>query len=443
MKNLDAERSTAPMPRLKIRYKDPHRLKPRANPRTHSSKQIKKIAASIEQFGFVTPVLIGGDDEIIAGHARVEAAKRLGIDEVPTVRVDHLTPARIRAYVIADNRLAELAGWDTTLLAIELRELSIEPNLDVTVTGFDTAEIDIMIGEQFGQPLGEEERLPEIDRTVPATSRPSDIWQIGTHRLLCASALEQQSYDLLLGKAKAHLVFTDPPYNVSIKRALRANSSRRREFAMASGEMTQDEYKNFLRITFANLCAASVDGSIHFVCIDWRHVGELLEAADPHYAEIKNICVWTKPNAGMGSLYRSQHEFVCVFKNGTAPHVNNVELGRFGRNRTNVWPYPNPNGFGRDGDAGPEHPTVKPVTMIADAIMDCSKRGAAVLDAFAGSGTTLIAAQQTGRVGYGIEVDAHYVDAILRRFDDVFGLKAAHVGSNNSFEEVRVQRLRR
>lgn len=431
------------MSRLKIRYKDPNRLKPRVNPRTHSSKQLKQIIASLKEFGCVTPVLTDRNDEIIAGHLRTEGAKRIGMREIPTVCVEHLTPAQIRAYVIADNRLAELAGWDPKLLALELQDLSIEPNFDVTVTGFDTAEIDIMIGEQFGQPLGEEERLPEIDRTAPAASHPGDIWQIGPHRLLCASALEQQSYDLLLGKVKAQLVFTDPPYNVSIRRALRANTSRRREFAMASGEMTPSEYKNFLEATFRNLCAASADGSIHFVCIDWRHVGELLEAADSYYAEVKNICVWTKPSAGMGSLYRSQHEFVCVFKNGTAPHINNVELGRFGRNRSNVWPYPSPNGFGRDGDASLEHPTVKPVTMVADAIMDCSKRGASVLDAFAGSGTTLIAAEQTGRVGYGIELDAHYVDAILRRFDDVFGLKAIHLESNKSFEEVRAQRLRR
>jgi DNA modification methylase len=207
--------------------------------------------------------------------------------------------------------------------------------------------------------------------------------------------------------------------------------------------MTQDEYKNFLETTCANLCAASVDGSIHFICIDWRHVRELLEAADSHYAELKNICVWTKPNAGMGSFYRGQHEFVCVVKNGTAPHINNVELGRFGRDRSNVWPYASPNGFGRDGDASLEHPTVKPATMVADAIMDCSKRGGIVLDAFAGSGTTLIAAEQTGRIGYGIEVDTHYVDAVLRRFDNVFGLRAIHLDTDKTFDEVRAQRLRR
>jgi DNA modification methylase len=428
---------------LTIQYKDPRRLKPRTNARTHTSKQINRIAASIKEFGFITPVLVDESDRIIAGHARVETAKRLGMSDVPTVCVDHLTPAQIRAYVIADNRLAELAGWDSKLLAVELQELSLQPNFDVTMTGFDTAEIDIVIGEQAGSTPAEEEKLPEIDRTAPATSQPGDIWQIGPHRLLCASALEQQSYRRLLGKAKARLVFTDPPYNLSIKRALRANSRRRREFAMASGEMTQDEYKRFLTAIFRNLCAASVDGSIHFVCIDWRHVGELLKAADSHYAEVKNICVWTKANAGMGSFYRSQHEFVCVLKNGTAPHTNNVELGRFGRNRSNVWPYPSPNGFGRDSDACLEHPTVKPVPMVADAIMDCSKRGANVLDAFAGSGTTLIAAEQTGRVGYGIEVDPHYVDAILRRLDDVFGLKAIHVDSNKKFEEVRAQRIRR
>ena len=370
------------------------------------------------------------------------AAKLLGMPDIPTVCVDHLTPSQIRAYLVADNRLAELAGWDRKLLALELQELSIQPNFDVSITGFETAEIDILIDE-LNEPIPDDsDELPDIDRTRPSISLPGDLWQIGNHRLLCGNALDHEGYEQLLGKTKAQLVFTDPPYNLSISRTLRANSRKRREFAMASGEMTGDEYRSFLGRTFANLCAASADGSIHFVCIDWRHVRELLNAAEEHYAELKNVCVWAKGNAGMGSLYRSQHELVCVFKNGTAPHVNNVELGRFGRSRSNVWRYAGGTSFGNSRDSQLDHPTVKPLPLVADAIMDCSARGDVVLDAFVGSGTTLIAAERTGRIGYGIELDAHYVDATLSRFNDAYGLKAVHLQSNKSFEEIARNRLK-
>ena len=429
---------------LKIIYNDPGLLRPRArNPRTHTANQIKQIAASIKEFGFVNPVLIDGSNGIIAGHGRVEAAKLLGMGDIPTVRADHLTPARVRAYVIADNRLAELAGWDRKLLALELQELSVQPNFDVAITGFDTAEVDILIGELNGEATDEADEVPEIDRTQPAISQPGDLWRIGDHCLLCGDALDQESYERLLGRAKAHLVFTDPPYNVVIAGNVSGlGKAKHREFAKASGEMSRSEFTKFLRTAFERLCTASVDGSIHFVCMDWRHMREVLDAAEQPYKGLKNLCVWTKTNAGMGSFYRSQHELVFVFKNGDAPHVNNVELGRFGRNRSNVWHYPGVNTFGKDRDAElGMHPTVKPLALVADAIMDCSKRGAIVLDAFAGSGTTLIAAERTGRKGYGVELDSHYVDTILRRFDNVYGLKAVHAWSNKQLRGYRNRAL--
>lgn len=431
------------MAALKITYKDPGRLRPRArNPRTHAAKQIRQIAASIKEFGFISPILIDGADGIIAGHGRAEAAKLIGMSDVPTVRVDHLTPAQIRAYVIADNRLAENAGWDRELLTLELQELSVELNFDVTVTGFETAEIDLLITELNEGAADDADEVPEIDRSVPAVSRLGDRWRIGDHFLLCGDALNKNSYATLLGAHKAQMVFTDPPYNVAIAGNVSGlGKVRHREFAMASGEMSTHEFTNFLAAAFMRLADFSTNGSIHFICMDWRHVRELLEAAEKPYSELKNLCVWAKTNAGMGSLYRSQHELVFVFKKGSAPHVNNVQLGRFGRNRTNVWNYSGVNTFGKDrGTELAMHPTVKPLALVADAILDCSKRGAIILDAFAGSGTTLIAAEKTGRRGYGVEIDPYYVDTIIRRFDEVYGLKAIHAESKLSFEDLENKR---
>jgi DNA modification methylase len=431
------------MSALKLKYKDPRRLRPRLkNPRTHTATQIKQIAASIKEFGFINPILIDGADGIIAGHARVEAAKLLGMSDVPTVRVDHLTPAQIRAFVIADNRLAEVAGWDRELLALELQELSIELNFDVTVTGFETAEVDLLISELNEGAPDEADKIPEIDRSVPAVSRPGDRWRIGDHFLLCGDALSKNSYVELLGAQKAQMVFTDPPYNVAITGNVSGlGKVKHGEFAMASGEMSPHEYTKFLAAAFMRLADFSTNGSIHFICMDWRHIRELLEAAAKPYSELKNLCVWAKTNAGMGSLYRSQHELVFVFKKGAAPHVNNVELGRFGRNRTNIWNYPGTNIVGNNRDAElAMHPTVKPLALVADAILDCSKRGGIVLDVFAGSGTTLIAAEKTGRRGFGIEIDPHYTDTVIRRFDEVYGFKAIHEESKLDFATLCIQR---
>jgi DNA modification methylase len=431
---------------LVIKYKDPRTLKPRVkNPRTHSPRQIKQIAASITEFGFINPVLTDGTDEIVAGHARVMAAISLGMMDVPTVRVDHLSPAQIRAYVIADNRLAENAGWDRDLLALELQELSVQPNLDVTVTGFEMAEIDLLVGEASAHQPDEADDVPEIDRSAPAVSQLGDCWRIGDHFLLCGDALKSESYQHLLGGKRAQLVFIDPPYNVRIAGNVSGlGKVRHREFAMASGEMTQRGFTTFLRRALTNLTDFSTDGSIHFVCMDWRHIRELADAADEVYTELKNICVWSKSNAGMGSLYRSAHELIFVYKNGRAKHINNVELGRFGRSRTNVWQYAGMSSFGTDRDASlAGHPTPKPLALVSDAILDCSKRGGIVLDSFAGSGTTLLAAEKTGRRGYGIELDPHYSDLIVRRFKEVYDLEAIDVASNLRFDRIRAERRER
>ena len=413
-------------------------LQPRtSNPRTHSDRHISQIARSIEQFGFTNPILTDEAGGIVAGHGRVAAAKKLGIKDVPTICLSDLTETEIRAYVIADNRLAELAGWDDELLAIELQDLSeLELDFDLEIIGFDAAEIDVRIASLEDE--AEEEATPPEPEPGPAITQPGDIWIIGRHRLICGDSLDPAIYERLLGDELAQMVFTDPPYNVPIDgHVCGAGKVRHREFAMASGEMTPEEFTRFLGTVFENLANASADGSIHFICMDWRHMGEVLNAGSPVYSRLQNLCVWTKTNGGMGSLYRSQHELVFVYKSGEGRHINNVELGRHGRNRTNVWPYAGINSFGanRDEDLA-AHPTVKPVQLVADAILDCSSRGAIVLDAFAGSGSTLLAAEKTGRRGYGIELDLHYCDVIVRRLVAATGGKAVHAETGRAFDEV-------
>jgi DNA modification methylase len=428
---------------LSIIYQDIAALNPRkSNPRTHSKKQIEQIARAIKQFGFTNPVLIDDDNGIIAGHGRVAAAKLVGLNQVPTVRLSAMSEAEIRAYVIADNKLAENAGWDRNLLGLEFQYLSsLDIDFDVSLTGFELPEIDLLIGEldiaNCNEPTDTDIPLP----SGPAVTRLGDIWQIGRHRLICGDSTERETYQRLLGEARAQLVFTDPPYNVPIAGHVGGlGSVQHREFAMASGEMSQSEFTAFLASVFAHLAEFSVDGSIHFQCMDWRHVDEILQAGRNAYHELKNICVWAKNNGGMGSLYRSQHELVFVFKSGTSPHINNVELGKHGRYRTNIWNYAGVNSFGNDRSDLALHPTVKPVALVADAIRDCSHRKGIVLDAFAGSGTTLIAAERTGRRGYGIEIDPLYCDIIIRRLRTVCRLEAVLESTGTSFQEVQAER---
>ena len=411
------------------------------NARTHSAKQIAQIAASIKAFGFNNPVLIDKDGGIIAGHGRVEAAKLLGIKTVPCVRLEHLTDAQKRAYILADNKLAEKAGWDPEILRIELQHLtSLDLDFDVSATGFEMPEIDVLLSDAAPESDPADE-VPAVE-PGPAVTRLGDIWQIGPHRLICGDATKADTYARLLEGARAQMIFTDPPYNVKIEGHVSGlGSVKHREFAMASGEMTTSEFARFLSDVFANLTSHSIDGSVHFICMDWRHMTEVLAAASPVYSELKNLCVWAKTNGGMGSLYRSQHELVFVYKAGTAPHINNVELGKHGRYRTNVWSYAGANTFGktRDDDLA-MHPTVKPVALVADAILDCSKRKGIVLDAFGGSGTTLVAAERTGRRGYAIELDPHYCDVIVRRVAKIAEVAIVHAKTGKTFTEIADER---
>ncbi len=432
------------MTSIQITYVSPDGLTPYPhNARTHSKKHIRQIADSIRRFGWTNPILVDADGGVIAGHGRLLAAQELGMKEVPVVPVTTMTEAEKRAYIIADNKLAENAGWDREILALELQSLlDMEIDLDITLTGFDTAEIDILISETQAE-TEEPEVVPDVDRDKPAVTRPGDLWEIGSHRVLCGDATSAEDIARLLAGAQAQIVFTDPPYNVPVDGHICGlGKVKHREFAMASGEMTRDQFTEFLEMVFGNLARHSIDGAIHFVCMDWRHIAEVMAAADGVYTEFKNLCVWAKTNGGMGSLYRSQHELVFVFKAGKAPHINNVELGRHGRNRTNVWQYAGVNTFGDERDENLQlHPTVKPVALVADAIRDCSHRNGIVLDVFAGSGSTLVAAAKTGRRGYGLELDPAYVDVILRRLQAETGEKAVLTATGERFAQLEASRV--
>ena len=389
-------------------------LKPwKRNARKHSRQQIEQIAASIQAFGFTNPVLIDSENTILAGHGRVEAAKKLGLAQVPCLYLERLTPAQKRAYVLADNKLALNATWDEDLLASELKALSeIDLDFEISSTGFSIAEVDQLIEDM----APEEDGAPEDDllpSQVPQRVRFGDVWMLGAHRLVCGDSLDAGRVATLMGSESAEMVFTDPPYNVKIDGHVSGNGAvKHKEFAYASGDMSRQEFTAFLTSALTNLTAHAADGSIHFICMDWRHIAELMAAAEGIYSELKNLIVWAKDRGGMGAFYRSRHELVFAYKFGTAAHINSFELGQHGRYRTNVWQY-----RGAMLEELKMHPTVKPVQMIADAIKDVSRRGAVVLDLFGGSGSTLIAAEKTGRRARLMEYDPSYCDLILARFE--------------------------
>ena len=429
---------------MKVKITPVRELRPHPNnARTHSRKQVKQIAKSIEKFGFCNPVLVDDAKQIIAGHGRVEAAKLLRLEVVPTCLICHLSEAEKRAYILADNKLAENAGWDRELLAIELQGL-IELDVDIELTGFETAEIDLDLEEAreaSGAPVGPEDKTPEPS-PGPAVTQTGDLWLLGDHRLLCGDARNKIAYERLLEGAKAEFVFTDPPYNVAIDgNVCGLGRIHHREFAMASGEMSEVDFTAFLQAVFAQLAENTVDGSIHQIFTDWRHLSEMLNAGRAVYSELKNVCVWNKTNAGMGSFYRSKHELVFVWKSGTAAHINNFELGQHGRHRTNVWDYPGISS-GRAGrlEELALHPTVKPTALIGDAIKDCSRRGSLVLDPFCGSGTILIAAERTGRKARALEIDPHYVDVAVRRWQAYTGKAALLAETGETFEAIEERR---
>lgn len=440
-----ATSATPSATRLTISHRSVSSLQPDPeNARLHSEKQIAQIAKSIATFGYNVPILIDKDGKVLAGHGRLAACQLLGWTEVPTITLDHLTPEQARAFVIADNRLSDTSTWDETLLATQLKILSdADLNFDLDAIGFEMAEIDLRI-QGLNDPAKDEEDPFPVSQG-PAVSQLGDLWQLGPHHLLCGNALDSACYSQLLNGIRVSAVFTDPPFNVAIQGHVSGKGSiRHAEFAMASGEMTTKEFTDFLKTAMTVMAGHVNAGAIVFICMDWRHIRELTDAAIEARFALQNLCVWDKGVGGMGSLYRSQHELVFVYKVGNAPHTNNVQLGRFGRNRTNVWPYAGANSFARKTEEGnllALHPTVKPVALVADALLDASKRGDRVLDPFMGSGTTILAAEQTGRIAYGIELDPHYVDVAIQRWQRKTGQQAVHAVTGECFDALLEQAL--
>lgn len=425
------------------------RLKPYPrNARIHSKKQIRQIADSMKRFGFTNPVLIDDNDMILAGHGRVEAARLLGMDAVPCLRLSSMSAAEKRAYVLADNKLALNAGWDDGILTGELELiLGDVGDIDVGITGFSVVEIDTLLDSAETGQTPQDDGDDALSEPAPfAVSRRGDVWQLGDHRLVCGDARDEDVYRTLMssergdGVERARMVFTDPPYNVRIRGNV-SSSNGHREFVMASGEMSQDAFVAFLTAAFRQMATWSEDGSIHFVCMDWRHMDEISAAGRAVFSELKNLIVWAKDNAGMGTFYRSRHELIFAFKNGTAPHINAFELGQSGRYRTNVWNYRGITSPTKESRQALElHPTVKPVAMVADALKDCSRRGNIVLDPFCGSGTILVAAQKTGRRARAIELDPFYCDTSIRRWQDFARDDAVLAATGETFDEVAARR---
>lgn len=412
--------------------------------RRHGERQLAKLGASIDRFSFLLPALAKPDGELISGVARVEAARRLDMKFVPVICITHLSDVEIRAFRLADNRIAELAEWEPEALALELRDLTdIDLDFSIELTGFDTAEVDIRIGSLSAMQSASSD-LADEPVALPArpVSRPGDIWRLGEHRLICGNALEAATYDALMGGELARMAISDPPFNIPVNGMVSGlGKARHDEFAMASGEMSEAEFIRFLTKIFDLNKGRLMPGALAYFFIDWRHCFEMTTAQRAAGFDLINVCVWSKTNGGMGSLYRSAHEFVFVFGEKGVPYVNNVQLGRFGRYRKNVWEYAGANTFrkGRDQDLA-DHPTIKSTEMIADAIRDVSHRGDIILDPFVGSGTTILAAERTGRRARAIEIEAKYVDVAIRRWSAMTGQAAVLTSTSQPFEDIARER---
>lgn len=411
------------------------------NARKHSDKQIKMLMASIQEFGFNQPILVDEKLIVLAGHGRLEAARQLGLITVPTIKITGLSNQKKQAYVIADNKIAEQSEWDIQKLSAQFEEL-LKCEFEIELTGFSTAEIDNLLDPVAITENHDADDLQTSDLNVPAISKLGDHWILGRHHLYCGSALEHESYSRLMGDKSAQMIFTDPPYNVLIDGHARGKGKSKHEnFIMASGEMSSKEFTQFLSSAMKCMHEFSHDGSIHYICMDWRHMDEMSKASQPIYGPLKQLIVWNKDNGGMGAYYRNKHELIFIYKKGKAPHINNFGLGEKGRYRTNVWDYPGVNTMkkGRKEELS-MHPTVKPVSLVADAIRDCSHRKGIILDPFCGSGTTIMAAERTGRTAYCLELDPKYVDVAIHRFMRIHNKPVILAKNGKTYQEVVANR---
>lgn len=425
-----------PAPKLKSKRWPLDRLRD-ADRRTRrtSPAQLERVTRSIARFGILKPVLITADGQIVDGHIIVEAARRMALPDVECVIIDHLSKDELRLARIALNRIQETGEWDLESLSLEFDYLA-DTDLCLTLSGFNPDELDLIVSQGSN--------LDELDKGVPErppvpVSRPGDLWLLDQHRLLCGDALDPKSYDLLLAERRIDCAFSDPPYNIRIEGVVSGlGKTKHKNFTMGVGEMSDEQFRSFLGEYLTRCKEHASPGAVIFACMDWRQVDLLMFAARDAGLHRINKAIWNKGTGGMGSLYRSAYEEVVVFCTGPTPATNNVLLGKSGRNRTNVWTYPGANQKGSSASkALGDHPTPKPVELVADAIEDVTSRGDLVFDPFMGSGTTLIAAEAVNRIACGIELDPGYVDVAIARWQRVTGKVAVHATSGLSFEERR------
>ena len=412
-------------------------LKPyELNARTHSAGNVRKLAKSLKASSYFSPILIDENNVIVAGHGRWLAAQLLGMTHVPVIRKGDLSEAQKRALRLADNKIQGV--WNPVLLAEELNFLIAE-DFDLSLTGFDTIEVDKLCtpsidGEELDEPLPEPPASP--------VTRPGDEWALGRHKIICGNSLERSVYDRLLWGKKADAAFVDVPFNVPIAGHVSGNGRvQHDEFQFASGEMSRSEFRAFLITSLTHLRDNSRDGALLYICSDWRMIAILITAGEELGLKLLNIIVWVKPNPALGSMYRSQYELVAVFKHGTARHTNNIMLGRMGRNRSNVWQHDGASGFSKSREQILKfHPTTKPLQLVIDAIRDATQPGDLIIDSFGGSGTTLLAAELSGRRASLIEIEPKYVDVTLRRFQARTGVEPLLVPGMTPFSIVKQQR---
>lgn len=421
--------------------------------RRRNAKAFQKLVRSIKHFGIVRPILIDQHNNVIDGHGVIEAAMELGIAKVPAIVIDHLAEEDLRALGIALNKLQELGEWNEEVLAQELQFISeLNTEYDLELTGLELGEIEFLISDEDAaksndQPdPSDDVELATLETDYDPVSREGDLFLIKgnsfEHRVYCGDARSKKGIVKALGNWDANMVLTDPPFDVPVQGHVGGlGKTKHREFVMGSGELGPRRFYKLLLKSIKRYKKALTDGGLAYVFMDKNGLEALLRAGREAGLKLHSICVWRKTNAGMGSLYRSQNEFVVIFKKGKAPHINNVDLGKYGRYRTTDWHYAGFNTFSKERqELFKLHPTLKPVRMLSDAIRDVTRRGDVVLDSFAGAGSTLIAAEKTGRRSVSIELDPIYVDTILKRFEKEFGVEAVHAGTGLTFSQLSEER---
>ncbi|SMQ69918.1 DNA modification methylase [Altererythrobacter xiamenensis] len=431
-------------PELVVTEKPLADLQPSPNrTRITSPEQLEKVISSIRLFGLVMPVLIDQNDVVVSGHILCEAAEQLGFKSVPCISVEHLDNAEIEALALALNRVGETGAWDTDLLRERMIALESD-GIDLTSTGFTLPEIDqITLLSQPADGDNDADEFEEDEDDRPVVSRLGDLYQLGVHRLHCADALKAASYEALLEGQLAQCIFSDAPYGCGIEGFVSGLGKHKHEdFLMGAGDLDREELQDFFGTYLGHCKAFSSPGAIIFACMDWRQLDALLLAGLDVGLTRNNIAVWDKGSGGMGGLYRNAHEFVAVFCNGKTAATNNIALGRYGRDRCNIWRYPGANRPGSSSaKALADHPTPKPLPLVEDALLDVTNRGDIVLDPFMGSGSTILAAENTGRICYGIELDPKYVDRAIRRWERETGEPAIHIETGLTFDELAQRRI--